>query len=112
MTGEMNILPLPQTLPATSHPPVVSGELLKLLTPVEGLISVGQTAQAEVLSLKQADQTFQMLLKVTLDSGRQTTVQTTSNQPLAQGTTLVVTQPSAGSLAVTCLLYTSDAADE
>ncbi|VVP85261.1 hypothetical protein PS934_01071 [Pseudomonas fluorescens] len=101
MTGEMNILPLPQTLPATSRPPVVSGELLKLLTPVEGLISVGQTAQAEVLSLKQADQTFQMLLKVTLDSGRQTTVQTTSNQPLAQGTTLIVTQPSAGNLAVT-----------
>ena len=101
MTGEMNILPLPQTLPATSRPPVVSGELLKLMTPVEGLISVGQTAQAEVLSLKQADQTFQMLLKVTLDSGRQTTVLTTSNQPLAQGTTLVVTQPSAGNLAVT-----------
>lgn len=101
MTGEMNILPLPQTLPASSRPQVVSGELLKLLTPVEGLISVGQTAQAEVLSLKQADQTFQMLLKVTLDSGRQTTVQTTSNQPLAQGTTLVVSQPSAGNLAVT-----------
>jgi hypothetical protein len=100
MTGEMNILPLPQTLPATSRPQVVSGELLKLLTPVEGLISVGQTAQAEVLSLKQADQTFQMLLKVTLDNGRQTTVQTTSNQPLAQGTTLVVTQPSAGNLTV------------
>ncbi|EJM59885.1 Flagellar hook-length control protein FliK [Pseudomonas sp. GM49] len=101
MTGEMNILPLPQTLPAPSRPQVVSGELLKLLTPVEGLISVGQTAQAEVLSLKQADQAFQMLLKVTLDSGRQTTVQTTSNQPLPQGTTLFVTQPSAGNLAVT-----------
>ncbi|MCP2022694.1 UNVERIFIED_ORG: hypothetical protein J2Y76_003609 [Pseudomonas reinekei] len=97
----MNILPLPQALPATSRPQVLSGELLKLLTPVEGLISVGQTAQAEVLSLKQADQTFQMLLKVTLDSGRQTTVQTTSNQPLALGTTLLVTQPSAGNLAVT-----------
>ena len=101
MTGEMNILTLPQILPATSRPQVLSGELLKLLTPMDGLISVGQTAQAEVLSLKQADQTFQMLLKVTLDSGRQTTVQTTSNQPLALGTTLVVTQPSAGNLAVT-----------
>ncbi|POF41891.1 flagellar hook-length control protein FliK [Pseudomonas laurylsulfativorans] len=101
MTGEMNILPLPQTVPATSRPQAVNGELLKLLTPVEGLISNGQTAQAEVLSLKQADQTFQMLLKVTLDSGRQTTVQTTSNQPLAQGTTLLVSQPSAGNLAVT-----------
>lgn len=101
MTGEMNILPLPQTTPATSRPLVVSGELLKLLTPMEGLISAGQTARAEVLSLKQADQTFQLLLKVTLDSGRQTTVQATSTQPLPQGTSLTITQSSAGNLAVT-----------
>jgi hypothetical protein len=100
MTGEMNILPLPQTTPATSRPLVVSGDLLKLLTPMEGLISVGQTAKAEVLSLKQTDQTFQLLLKVTLDSGRQTTVQATSAQPLPQGTSLAITQPSAGNLAV------------
>ncbi|MGF6401926.1 hypothetical protein ABH905_005592 [Pseudomonas frederiksbergensis] len=101
MTGEMNILPLPPTTPATSRPLVVSGDLLKLLTPMEGLISVGQTAKAEVLSLKQTDQTFQLLLKVTLDSGRQTTVQATSTQPLPQGTSLAITQPSAGNLAVT-----------
>ena len=69
MTGEMNILPLPPTTPATVRPQV--GELLKLLTPVEGLIGAGQSAKAEVLSLKQADQTFQLLLKVTLDNGRQ-----------------------------------------
>ncbi|MHC8342976.1 flagellar hook-length control protein FliK [Pseudomonas sp. RT6P73] len=101
MTGEMNILPLPQTTPATSRPLVVSGDLLKLLTPMEGLITPGQTAKAEVLSLKQADQSFQLLLKVTLESGRQTTVQATSNQPLPQGTTLAITQPSASNLAIT-----------
>ncbi|MDD0996450.1 flagellar hook-length control protein FliK [Pseudomonas sp. TNT2022 ID1044] len=101
MTGEMNILPLPQTTPTSARPQVVSGELLKLLTPIEGLITAGQTAKAEVLSLKQADQTFQLLLKVTLESGRQTTVQATSNQPLAQGTHVAVTQPSAGNLAIT-----------
>src|SRR5689334_11124644 len=101
MTGEMNILPLPPTNPATLRPLVISGELLKLLTPMEGLITAGQTAKAEVLSLKQADQTFQLLLKVTLDSGRQTTVQATSTQPLPQGTSLSITQPSAGNLAVT-----------
>ncbi|WP_426235145.1 flagellar hook-length control protein FliK [Pseudomonas sp. TWP3-2] len=99
MTGEMNILPLPPTAPATVRPQV--GELLKLLTPVEGLIGAGQSAKAEVLSLKQADQTFQLLLKVTLDSGRQTTVQATSTQPLPQGTSLAITQPSAGNLAIT-----------
>jgi len=101
MTGEMNILPLPQPTPATSRPQVVSGDLLTLLKPMEGLIIAGQSARAEVLSLKQADQTFQLLLKVTLDSGRQTTVQATSNQPLPQGTSLAITQPSAGNLAVT-----------
>lgn len=100
MTGDMNILPLPQAT-ATTRMPAVSGELLKLLTPVEGLIGSGQTAQAEVLSLKQADQTFQLLLKVTLESGRQTTVQATSTQPLPQGTSLAVTQPSASNLAIT-----------
>ncbi|KIF58770.1 flagellar hook-length control protein FliK [Pseudomonas fluorescens] len=99
MTGEMNILPLPPTAPATVRPQV--GELLKLLTPVDGLIAAGQSAKAEVLSLKQADQTFQLLLKVTLDSGRQTTVQATSNLPLPQGTSLAITQPSAGNLAIT-----------
>jgi hypothetical protein len=101
MTGEMNILPLPQTTPATSRPLVTSGDLLKLLQPMEGLISAGKTAQAEVLSLKQADQSFQLLLKVTLDSGRQTTVQATSTQPLPQGTSLAITQPSASNLAIT-----------
>ncbi|WP_219095662.1 flagellar hook-length control protein FliK [Pseudomonas sp. UMAB-40] len=101
MTGEMNILPLPQTTPATSRPLVVSGDLLKLLTPMEGLITPGQTAKAEVLSLKQADQSFELLLKVTLDSGRQTTVQATSTQPLPQGTSLAITQPSASNLAIT-----------
>lgn len=101
MTGDMNILPLPPTTPATSRPLVVNGELLKLQTPVEGLIAAGQSANAEVLSLKQNDQTFQLLLKVTLDGGRQTTVQVTSNQPLPLGTNLTVSQPSASSLAIT-----------
>lgn len=101
MTGEMNILPLPQTTPATSRPLMVSDNQLKLLTPMEGLIAVGQTAKAEVLSLKQTDQTFQLLLKVTLDSGRQNTVQATSTQPLPQGTRLAITQPSATNLAIT-----------
>jgi hypothetical protein len=101
MTGEMNILPLPQNSPATSRPQGSSGELLKLLTPMEGLISAGQSANAEVLSLKQADQAFQLLLKITLANGRQTTLQATSAQPLPQGSNLAITQPSAGNLAIT-----------
>ncbi|MCB2250791.1 flagellar hook-length control protein FliK [Pseudomonas chlororaphis] len=101
MTGEITLPPLPQLLPGTARTLPVSGELLKLLQPLEGLIAAGQSAKAEVLSLKQADQTFQLLLKLTLDGGRQTTVQATSTQPLPQGTSLAVTQPSAGNLAIT-----------
>lgn len=100
MTGDMNIPPLPQPTPGATRPAAVSGELLKLLQPLEGLIAAGQTAKAEVLSLKQADQTFQLLLKLTLDSGRQTTLQAISNQPLPEGTNLAVSQPSAGKLAI------------
>ncbi|VVO13578.1 flagellar hook-length control protein FliK [Pseudomonas fluorescens] len=100
MTGEMNIPPLPQPTPGPTRPAAVSGELLKLLQPLEGLIAAGQTAKAEVLSLKQADQTFQLLLKLTLDSGRQTTLQAISNQPLAAGTNLAVSQLSAGKLTI------------
>ncbi len=102
MTGEMNILPLPPTpAPGASRPQLPSGELLKLTPPLEGLIAAGQSARAEVLSLKQTDQSFELLLKLTLDNGRQTTLQATSNQPLPQGTSLAVTQPSAGNLAIT-----------
>ncbi|MBK5539847.1 flagellar hook-length control protein FliK [Pseudomonas sp. TH05] len=100
MSGEINILPLPQATPSATRAPGVGSELLKLLQPMEGLIAAGQTARAEVLSLKQADQTFELLLKVTLDSGKQTTIQATSNQPLPQGTSLAISQPSAGNLAI------------
>jgi hypothetical protein len=101
MTGEITLPPLPQLTPGTVRALPISGELLKLLQPLEGLIAAGQSAKAEVLSLKQTDQTFQLLLKLTVDSGRQTTVQATSNQPLPLGTSLAVTQPSAGNLAIT-----------
>ena len=100
MSGEINILPLPQATSSATRSPGVGSELLKLLQPMEGLIAAGQTARAEVLSLKQADQTFELLLKVTLDSGKQTTIQATSNQPLPQGTSLAISQPSAGNLAI------------
>lgn len=100
MTGEINILPLPPSAAVPSRQQV-SGELLKLLTPMDGLIAAGKSADAQVLSLKQNDQIFQLLLKVTLDSGRQTTVQATSNLPLPQGTSLTLTQPSASNLAIT-----------
>ena len=75
--------------------------MLKLQTPIDGLIAPGQSAKAEVLSLRQEQQVFQLLLKITLAGGRETTVSATSNLPLALGASLAITQPSAGNLAIT-----------
>ncbi|HEC54243.1 MAG TPA: hypothetical protein ENI30_02975, partial [Gammaproteobacteria bacterium] len=38
----------------------------------------GKTANAEVIALKQGGEAFQLLLKLTLDGGRQTLVQASS----------------------------------
>ncbi len=100
MKGDMNIPPIPQTAPSSLRSGLVGGEVLKLLQPADGLIRPGQSAQAEVLSLKQNDLTFQLLLKLTLVGGRETNVQASSNFPLPLGTQLAVTQPSAGNLAI------------
>lgn len=100
MKSDMTIPPIPPAASNPVRPGAVGGEVLKLLQPLEGLISPGQSAQAQVMSLKQGDAVFQLLLKLTLDSGRQTNVQVSSNQPLPLGTLLSVTQPSPGSLAV------------
>ena len=100
MKGDMNIPPIPQPAPSSVRQGLVGGEVLKLLQPAEGLIRPGQSAQAEVLALKQNDLTFQLLLKLTLAGGREANVQASSNFPLPLGTQLAVTQPSAGNLAI------------
>lgn len=92
--------PIPPT-PPSSRPGAPANDLaLKLLQPLEGLLASGETAKAEVLALKEVAQSFQLLLKLTLDNGRQTTVHANSLRPLAQGTALAVTALSETRLAV------------
>ena len=100
MKGDMTIPPVLPAAPTGVRPGVAGGETLKLLQPLAGLIGPGQSAQAQVLSLKQGDAAFQLLLRLTLESGRQTNVQVSSAQPLPLGTLLAVTQPAPGSLAI------------
>ncbi|MEO4048391.1 flagellar hook-length control protein FliK [Pseudomonas sp. CAU 1711] len=73
---------------------------VKLLQPLEGLLAAGETAKAEVLAAKETAQSFQLLLKLTLNSGKQTTLEASSPRPLAQGTTLAVTALSETRLAL------------
>ncbi len=79
--------PLPPPRPAIS-----AAELtVKLLEPLEALLAPGKTATAEVVNLKATEQSFQLLLKLTLENGSQATLKALSPKALAQGTTLLVT---------------------
>ncbi|PPS61212.1 flagellar hook-length control protein FliK [Pseudomonas sp. BRM28] len=101
MTGEINSLG-PQALAnPQARSAAMTGELLKLLQPQPALLAPGETAQAQVLSLRQVGQDFQLLLQLTQTNGRQTTVQTSASQPLPQGSELTVSQPNAGNLSIT-----------
>lgn len=101
MTGDITLPPLPPAPAAGPSPAPPVGELLKLLEPQTGLIDPGKTVNAEVLALKQGGDVFQLLLKLTLDSGQQTLVQASSNQPLPLGSNVAVSQTPSGNLAIT-----------
>lgn len=93
--------PLPATPPASRPSQASAADLaIKLLQPLEGLLAAGQSAQAEVLEAKAVAQSFQLLLKLTLDSGKQATLEASSPRPLAQGSTLAVTALSETRLAI------------
>ena len=110
MKSDMTIPPILPANRASVRPGVSGAQMLQLLSPLNGLIGPGQSAQAQVLSLKQADASFQLLLKLTLEGGRQTNVQVSSLQPFALGTLLNVSQSSAGSLTINLQQALSSAA--
>jgi len=101
MTDISSSRPLPPTAPTAraSAPPVELA--LKLLQPLQGLLTTGESASAEVLTVKPSAQHFQLLLQLTLDNGRQATLRASSTRLLAQGSTLQVTALADTRLAVT-----------
>ena len=104
MTAEISASrPVAPPAPAL-RPNVASAELaLKLLQPLNELLATGASADAEVVALKEQAQSFQLLLKLTLENGRQTTLLASSNRPLPQGTALAVTALSQSQLTATLL---------
>jgi hypothetical protein len=94
--------PLAPSAPAV-RPNAAAEQAIKLLQPLGSLLAVGETANAEVIALKEVAQSFQLLLKLTLANGQQSTVQASSNQPLAQGTALAVTALSQTGLSMALL---------
>ncbi|UZJ62114.1 flagellar hook-length control protein FliK [Pseudomonas sp. KU26590] len=100
MTGDIPNLSPVTAATALLRAGVPAGEVLKLMEPREGLLTSGQVASAEVVSLKQLGQDFQLLLKLTLDNGRQTTLPVSSSLPLTPGTSVNVAQGSADTLTI------------
>ncbi len=92
--------PVSPTPPSSRANNLPADLALKLLQPMQGLLASGETAKAEVIALKEVAQSFQVLLKLTLENGRQTTLEASSPRPLAQGTALAVTALSETRLAV------------
>ncbi|GAB7529736.1 flagellar hook-length control protein FliK [Pseudomonas sp. 3A(2025)] len=71
---------------------------MTLFNAAANLIGDGQTAEAQVISLKQVDQQFQMLLRLNLANGTQTSVAVSSSVPLTPGTLFQVMQASPNQL--------------
>jgi hypothetical protein len=86
--------------PAAMSPPPVrtapSGEVLRLTPPQTSPLASGEDTQAEVVSLRQSGQDFQMLLRLTQANGAQNQVQVSARQPLPEGSQLLVSQPPSG----------------
>lgn len=103
MTEISGSRPIAATPPASRPLPNAADLAVKLLQPLDGLMSSGESAKAEVVGLKEVAQNFQLMLRVTLENGRQATLQASSPLPVAQGTALAVTALSDTRLALAVL---------
>ncbi|QNH03858.1 flagellar hook-length control protein FliK [Pseudomonas sp. B11D7D] len=92
--------PLPPSAPVIRNTATAADMAVRLLQPLEGMLAAGESAKAEVIAVREQAQSFQLLLKLTLEGGRQATVQADSSRPLVQGTTLTVTALSDTRLSV------------
>lgn len=78
-----------------SRPAVASAEIaLKLRQPMQSLLVAGESVEAEVVAVKEALQNFQMTLRMTLNNGRQATVETSSTKAAQPGAVMLVTAAS------------------
>ena len=59
---------------------------LKLLQPMQGLLAAGESAEAEVVSIKEALQNFQLTLRLTLVNGRPSAWEASATATVKLGT--------------------------
>ncbi|MDH4612078.1 flagellar hook-length control protein FliK [Pseudomonas sp. BN102] len=100
MTEISGTRPLPPSQPLARPAQNAADLALRLLQPLDGLLAAGESAEAEVIALKETAQSFQVLLKLTLGNGSQATLEVISPRPLAEGSQLNVTALSDTRLAM------------
>ncbi|GFM82739.1 flagellar hook-length control protein FliK [Pseudomonas cichorii] len=101
MTGDITSVPAATPPTALLKATVTQAQVLTLLQAAENLVPEGQTAEAEVLTLKQVNQQFQLLVRLMLSNGSQTNLPVNSSLPFTPGTTLQVAQASPNELTLT-----------
>ncbi|MEE4921026.1 flagellar hook-length control protein FliK [Pseudomonas alliivorans] len=101
MTGDITSVPAAVPTTAQLRASITQAQVLTLLQASAQLIPEGQTAEAEVLTLKQVDQNFQLLLKLILANGTQTNLPVSSAVPFTPGSLLQLTQASPNELTLT-----------
>ncbi|KRW59488.1 flagellar hook-length control protein FliK [Pseudomonas sp. TTU2014-080ASC] len=100
--------PLPPANTVNRPATPASDLTVRLQQPMEDLLVAGETAKAEVIAQKALAQNFQLLLRLTLDNGRQALLEANSSRPLEQGSTLAVTALSQTRLALSALTGSSN----
>ncbi|RMQ44955.1 hypothetical protein ALQ04_01484 [Pseudomonas cichorii] len=101
MTGDITSVPAATPPTALLKATVTQAQVLTLLQAASNLVPEGETAEAEVLTLKQVNQQFQLLVRLMLSNGSQTNLPVSSSLPFTPGTTLQVAQASPNELTLT-----------
>ena len=101
MTGDITSVPATNTTLTLLRAGISPAQVLTMLQSAENLIPEGETANAEVLTLKQVNQNFQLLLRLVLANGSLTNLPVTSSVPFTPGSLLQVAQASANELTLT-----------
>ncbi|RMT59056.1 hypothetical protein ALP45_04204 [Pseudomonas coronafaciens pv. atropurpurea] len=98
MTGDITSVPATTPITTLLRAGVSPAQVLTLLHSSENLIPEGETVDAEVLTLKQVNQNFQLLLRLVLANGTQTNLPVSSSVPFTPGSMLQVAQASSNEL--------------
>lgn len=95
-------IPSARPSPSLSSPPrpaaATAHTVLQLQGSLPTQLNIGDSAQAQVLALRETQQAFQVMLRLSLANGQQHTLEAKSHQALAAGSSLKVTALSAQQL--------------